>query len=54
MKDIPLLELRAYWTLNPLSPDLVEMSECSMPETEAADGPLFKCWTNSLIPSSLP
>jgi hypothetical protein len=43
-----------YCTLNPLSPDLIEMSECSTPETDAAEGPLFRCWTNSLIASSLP
>jgi hypothetical protein len=43
-----------YLTSKPLSPDLVEMSECSTPDTDAAEGPLFKCWTNCWIASSLP
>jgi hypothetical protein len=43
-----------YLTLKPLSPDLVEMSECSTPDTDAAEGPLFRCWTNCWMASSLP
>jgi hypothetical protein len=41
-------------TLKSLSPDLVEMSDCSTPDTLAADGPLFNCWTKLFKASALP
>jgi hypothetical protein len=43
-----------YLTWNPFSPDLVEMSSCSTPLTLEAEGPLLRCWTNSLIASDEP
>jgi len=43
-----------YLVLKPLSPDLVEMSDCSTPVTLAADGPLWSCWTKSFNASALP
>jgi hypothetical protein len=43
-----------YLTLKPLSPDLVEISECSTPVTRAAEGPSLMCSRNCLIASLLP
>jgi hypothetical protein len=37
-----------HLTLKLLSPLFTEMSLCSTPETDAADGPLLRYWTNSL------
>lgn len=52
--NVSLTATVRYCTLKLLSPDLVEMVECSTPETEAADGPLCRCCTNWLMASSLP
>lgn len=49
-----LLNPSPYRVPNPVSPLFVSISFCSTPLTLAAEGPLCRCSTNSLIASSEP